>query len=1168
MHNDQATAQTYPNQGELVLNSSLQYGEPMGSSAINKHMHNIASHGIYVGFDFKLAGGMKVTLCNDGDQHTLVARHKKATLTIHGQHPFTVEIPAGGEYFIVVDSFYNYGVKTKQVDINSTIDAASYKILTESELLVHHVILVSFNVPSGTTQLTTEMANIERRSIGGWGIEKHEGNYHPHPQYLLKKDPAIDSEKFSGKTAEHYLQLDLSRGALKGMKADDKAYLFIRTPQQGLLPFQPGSDSHLGTSSWPFRTAHAVTMFEDGLALNQKYLGIDATAKNAEQLNNKTNSVAEAPSTLVERDGESDISARTLRTSLPAQTMDMSPTDEMAFRRDGEHDNYMRHIGIQGLRNWIGYASLNESGLVQLSNSVSGSSEEFGATEKAVAAAYQCGVDALRLANDHTDEKFNQLLGNAPSEALNTLTKLGEKMSDNKDAIVVLTTTIAEKVPLERRINTVGPLFGGGNLKGDLNIGIKDASTSQKGAVQLTEDIESNSSILAMSARGLQKLYNIVKNKLSKETADTLYLSKKETAENTKLFEGLDSSAFVKKLEGGLHTKVWSGTSSVNEKRRYEIGRFTIDTKNWTSNNVIIVELFNTYYNYGGYKKYLVQWGYNQAQAQAILVEAFGDSNKEKLTVGEPVTISGNIKYVSLYVEQGNYNCCKIKLTTAFTPVTTNPPPRSHCYLFDSMPITVIESFTPDETVINQRNQQFNGYMMMSNYGLGAVGLYNPERFQNVFSMGVDANDKSRQYTMHPDGKNLHNFYGIAYTHSNNPDPEAKKISGHHAVFVENGLTKSAIGNDIWTAGFMYERGQILSERYLGKTETADKAVKLQSERGNYRGVTDQSVVGQLMWKHYGNHHTIFDASNGTTPTGVKKDQVDSDEPWTKTYPTLMGYNGDKTYGVRVDTARNAESVGGVKRTGFCRIYSGGVNTGAGDWTTAQFVEWLKSKGCFQQAFWMMKGSWSYANNKRITDTGIGIIHLAGCVIEVMGIESAYTIRVTTPSTSVGGGITNAQFTYINHGSDYHPGWRRDYNTKNPPPDPHIDIPDNRWQVVGAGASKIAVSTARVTHSLGRMVAVIDTKVTASRALTSTIFSENKDMMAVIEEINMPPSQLPGEGYISIHPVVRTMKSEGTDYATYGIYIYAESSRAANLLGTSFKWKLLQYKDWSKAQPM
>ncbi|EPM6529917.1 TPA: phage tail protein [Escherichia coli] len=117
-----------------------------------------------------------------------------------------------------------------------------------------------------------------------------------------------------------------------------------------------------------------------------------------------------------------------------------------------------------------------------------------------------------------------------------------------------------------------------------------------------------------------------------------------------------------------------------------------------------------------------------------------------------------------------------------------------------------------------------------------------------------------------------------------------------------------------------------------------------------------------------------------------------------------------------------------TKNIGACRAYSGDLSTEAGNWTTAQFIEWLDSRGAFNHPYWMCKGSWSYANNKIITDTGCGDIHLAGCVVEVMGTKSAITIRVTTPTTSSGGGTTSAQFTYINHGDGYSPGWRRDWN--------------------------------------------------------------------------------------------------------------------------------------------
>ncbi|EJZ2371894.1 phage tail protein [Escherichia coli] len=125
-----------------------------------------------------------------------------------------------------------------------------------------------------------------------------------------------------------------------------------------------------------------------------------------------------------------------------------------------------------------------------------------------------------------------------------------------------------------------------------------------------------------------------------------------------------------------------------------------------------------------------------------------------------------------------------------------------------------------------------------------------------------------------------------------------------------------------------------------------------------------------------------------------------------------------------------------TKNIGACRAYSSWLNIGGDNqtWTTAQFISWLESQGAFNHPYWMCKGSWTYANNKVITDTGCGNICLAGAVVEVIGTRGAMTIRVTTPSTSIGGGITNAQFTYINHGDAYAPGWRRDYNTKNQQP--------------------------------------------------------------------------------------------------------------------------------------
>lgn len=122
-----------------------------------------------------------------------------------------------------------------------------------------------------------------------------------------------------------------------------------------------------------------------------------------------------------------------------------------------------------------------------------------------------------------------------------------------------------------------------------------------------------------------------------------------------------------------------------------------------------------------------------------------------------------------------------------------------------------------------------------------------------------------------------------------------------------------------------------------------------------------------------------------------------------------------------------------VRNIGGARAFSGSVSIGGdGDWTTAEFIAWLELQGAFNHPYWMCKGSWSYGDNRTITDTGCGNIQLAGAVVEVMGVRLAMTIRVTTPTSSTTG-VVNAQFTYVNHGEGYPAIWRRDFNTANPP---------------------------------------------------------------------------------------------------------------------------------------
>ncbi|MEW9590946.1 phage tail protein [Escherichia coli] len=107
--------------------------------------------------------------------------------------------------------------------------------------------------------------------------------------------------------------------------------------------------------------------------------------------------------------------------------------------------------------------------------------------------------------------------------------------------------------------------------------------------------------------------------------------------------------------------------------------------------------------------------------------------------------------------------------------------------------------------------------------------------------------------------------------------------------------------------------------------------------------------------------------------------------------------------------------------------------------TTEQLVTLLRDNGAFNAKAWIARCAWAYANSASIPDseTGCGIIPLAGAVIEVFNKGSSsnnYTIRITTATTTgVSGALTNAEFVYVFNGTTYSPGWRRAYNTKNKP---------------------------------------------------------------------------------------------------------------------------------------
>jgi hypothetical protein len=137
-------------------------------------------------------------------------------------------------------------------------------------------------------------------------------------------------------------------------------------------------------------------------------------------------------------------------------------------------------------------------------------------------------------------------------------------------------------------------------------------------------------------------------------------------------------------------------------------------------------------------------------------------------------------------------------------------------------------------------------------------------------------------------------------------------VSGVTSVATGNGLTGGTITSTGTLSMSGSYSGTLTATTFSGPlTGNATTSTTFNTGRTNYYNVTNNAVIGQMMWKNYGNNHTIFDASQSTSPSGSSVNNTNSNTAWTAAYPTLMGWNGSSTYGVRVDSARVADSTTG-----------------------------------------------------------------------------------------------------------------------------------------------------------------------------------------------------------------------------------------------------------------
>jgi hypothetical protein len=129
-------------------------------------------------------------------------------------------------------------------------------------------------------------------------------------------------------------------------------------------------------------------------------------------------------------------------------------------------------------------------------------------------------------------------------------------------------------------------------------------------------------------------------------------------------------------------------------------------------------------------------------------------------------------------------------------------------------------------------------------------------------------------------------------------------------VFRIGGWSAGANRMQLDMSGNFTVPGTVTAPTFSGNATTA---TNLSTNQSNWStNGTISAVVGQLAWRNYGNGHTIFDASASVSPSGGGVNNTNAEVPWSGTLPTLMGWNGGNTFGVRVDSARVSDALSTV----------------------------------------------------------------------------------------------------------------------------------------------------------------------------------------------------------------------------------------------------------------
>jgi hypothetical protein len=149
--------------------------------------------------------------------------------------------------------------------------------------------------------------------------------------------------------------------------------------------------------------------------------------------------------------------------------------------------------------------------------------------------------------------------------------------------------------------------------------------------------------------------------------------------------------------------------ASATQARRFEIARIAIDFNDWNSVGGFEVELHEKYFGSGLIKKYTVFYGYVSNFGVHLTHYSGSGANQFRVTTSGEVTVSGDHRYISIFVDVDYYSGVTAIVRTTRNISTSNPPPIGSTFIFSTPTITNIAGFSADSIVFVPTTVQAGG---------------------------------------------------------------------------------------------------------------------------------------------------------------------------------------------------------------------------------------------------------------------------------------------------------------------------------------------------------------------------------------------------------------------------------------------------------------------------